>query len=87
MGTILHRSKRTEDAIVVLRAATDHDPTFTYNHFSLANAYAVFGDFNSSLKHFAECLKLNPTFELAVRHKIAVLCHLYVSDTIEELKE
>ncbi|KAM3968041.1 tetratricopeptide repeat protein 17 [Aphomia sociella] len=75
LGSILHVGKRTEDAITILGAAVDHDSTCSLNHFILANAYAVYGDFNSSLKHFDLCIKFNPTFELAQKHKYGVLCH------------
>lgn len=75
LGSILHLGKRTEDAITVLSAAVEHDPRSSLNHFILANAYAVSGDFNSSLTHYELCLKYNPTFELAQKHKYGVLCH------------
>ncbi|XP_075972189.1 tetratricopeptide repeat protein 17 [Anticarsia gemmatalis] len=94
MGLILHRSKMTEDAVIVLGAAADHDPQCPINHFVLANAFAVLGDFNSSIKHFDICLKLNPSFDLAEKHKAGALCHSSllkkmqaVRDTMNLLRE
>lgn len=94
MGLILHRSKMTEDAIIVLGAATDHDPQCPINHFVLANAFAILGDYNSSVKHYDICLRLNPSFELAEKHKSGVLCHKFVwnkmksiQDTLKNLRE
>lgn len=73
-GTILHLSKMTEDAVIILNAAVDHNPNFYLSHFQLGNAYSVQCDFISSNRHFAECLKLNPKFEVAVKHKHGALC-------------
>lgn len=87
MGLILHRSKMTEDAIVVLGAAADHDPQCPINHFVLGNAYAVFGDFNSSVKHFDVCLKLNPSFDLAEKHKHGALCHSFLMTKMEIVRQ
>ncbi|CAB3228683.1 unnamed protein product [Arctia plantaginis] len=94
MGLILHRSKMTEDAVIVLGAATDHDPQCPINHFVMANALAVLGDFNSSIKHFDMCLKLNPTFELAQKHRSGAICHNFllknmqiVRDTLYKLRD
>ncbi|CAH0628672.1 unnamed protein product [Chrysodeixis includens] len=94
MGLILHRSKVTEDSVIILGAAVDHDHGCPTNHFILANALAVVGDFNSSLKHYDACLKLNPSFNLAVKYKNAVTCHAYllkrmqiVHETLTKLRE
>lgn len=87
MGLILHRSKVTEEAVIILGAAADHDPHCPVNHFILANAFAVLGDFNSSLRHYDLCLKLNPSFDLAVKHRNAVKCHTYVLQKMEIVKE
>ncbi|CAH2063047.1 unnamed protein product, partial [Iphiclides podalirius] len=74
MGTILHLSKMTEDAVVILNAAVDHNPNFHLSQFQLGNAYAVLCDFNSSDRHFGQCLKLDPNFKIAVKHKHGVRC-------------
>ncbi|KAJ8727164.1 hypothetical protein PYW08_015561 [Mythimna loreyi] len=87
MGLILHRSKVSEDAVIVLGAAVDHDHHCPINHFILANAFAVVGDFNSSLKHFDTCLKLNPSFELAEKHRYGMLCHKYMWGKMQVVKE
>ncbi|CAG9792164.1 unnamed protein product [Diatraea saccharalis] len=67
LGSILHRSKKTEDAIIVLGAAVDHNPQYHINHFLLATAYAVLGEYNNSLKHLDKCMHLDPSFEMAER--------------------
>ncbi|XP_063635827.1 tetratricopeptide repeat protein 17 [Cydia splendana] len=94
MGTILHRSKMTEDAITVLRAAVDHDPDFALHHFMLGNAYGVSGDFNSSLKHLDMSLELNPLSEPTIKHRYGIMCHAgliqykeRIRDTLDKLRE
>ncbi|CAK1578639.1 unnamed protein product [Parnassius mnemosyne] len=74
MGIIFHLSKMAEDAVIVLNAAVDHNPNFYLSHFQLANAYAVLCDFNNSNKHLDHCLKLNPNFDVAVKHKHGAVC-------------
>lgn len=94
MGTILHRSKMTEDAITLLRAAVDHDPDFALHHFMLGNAYGVIGDFNSSLKHLDISLELNPLSEPTIKHRYGIMCHAglihykeRIRDTLDKLRE
>lgn len=87
MGLILHRSKLTEDAAVVLGAATDHDPQCSLNHFVMGNMLAVLGDFNNSVKHFDMCLKIEPTFELAYKHKFASLCHSFLLQNLQTIRQ
>ncbi|CAG4951444.1 unnamed protein product [Parnassius apollo] len=74
MGTIFHLSKMAEDALIVLNAAVDHNSNFYLSHFQLANTYAVLCDFNNSNKHLDHCLKLNPNFDIAVKHKHGAMC-------------
>lgn len=76
MGSILHRSKKTEDAIIVLGASVDHAPTFSLSHFALGEAYAVAGDFNNSMKHLNTSIKLRNKFSHALKYQNAVLCHI-----------
>ncbi|XP_059051323.1 tetratricopeptide repeat protein 17 [Achroia grisella] len=87
LGSILHLSRKTEDAVTILSAAVEHDPLCPFNHFVLANAYAVIGDFKSSLKHLDLCLKLNPAFHLARTHKYGALCHAKLVETLKKVKE
>ncbi|KAJ2950367.1 hypothetical protein O0L34_g8608 [Tuta absoluta] len=74
MGTVLHRARRPEDAIIVLGAAVDHDPQSTEAHFVLAHAYAVLGEFNSSVNHYEETLKLDSGYDQAVKNRFGVFC-------------
>lgn len=80
MGTIFHRCKMIEDAIIILGAAVDHNPNIAANHFMLANAYAVCGDYNNSLRHLEACININSDFDLAKKHKYGVFCHSLILD-------
>uniref|UniRef100_A0A6B2E8W0 Putative conserved secreted protein n=1 Tax=Phlebotomus kandelakii TaxID=1109342 RepID=A0A6B2E8W0_9DIPT len=51
MGTILQRSRKHADAVVVLAAAVDHAPS-AENHMALANALVLVSEFNRSLGHY-----------------------------------
>ncbi|XP_046978684.1 tetratricopeptide repeat protein 17 [Vanessa cardui] len=87
LGMVLHRCSKTNDAIVVLNAAVEHDPKNYVSHFSIANAYTVIGEFNTSLKYYDQTLKLNPRMELAIRHKYGVLCHAKLAVRIKAIRE
>ncbi|XP_053600296.1 tetratricopeptide repeat protein 17 [Plodia interpunctella] len=87
LGVMLHKSQNVEDAITVLGAAVDHDPKIIRNHYALANAYAVEGDFNSAIKHYDICLKLNPKFKNADTHRNGVLCHKMLIKKMLALKQ
>lgn len=83
MGSILHRSQKSDDAIIVLGAAVDHDPTFPISHFALGTALAVYGEFNSSIKHFDISLKGYKNFDLATKFRNGVLCHIDMAEKIK----
>ncbi|XP_047545696.1 tetratricopeptide repeat protein 17 [Vanessa atalanta] len=87
LGMVLHRCGKTNDAIVILNAAVEHDPKNYVSHFSIANAYTVIGEFNTSLKFYDQTLKLNPRMELAIRHKYGVLCHAKLAVRIKAIRE
>ncbi|XP_034824993.1 tetratricopeptide repeat protein 17 isoform X1 [Maniola hyperantus] len=87
LGMVLHRSGKTNDAIIVLSAAIDHDRTNYVSHFAIANAYTVIGEFNTSLKYYDETLTLNPRMELASKHKFGVLCHANLAVRIKAIRE
>ncbi|CAG9563311.1 unnamed protein product [Danaus chrysippus] len=87
LGMILHRSSKTNDAIVVLKAAIDHDPNNYVSHFAIANAYTVIGDFNTSIKYYDKTLRLNPRMELAAKHKFGALCHAKLGLRINSIRQ
>lgn len=87
LGMVLHRSGKTKDGVIVLRAAIDHDHTNYASHFAIANAYTVLGQFNNSLHFFDKTLKLNPRIELASKHRYGVLCHTKLAARINVIRE
>lgn len=87
MGTILLRSKMVNDSIIVLGAAFDHEANSLANNFILANAYAVYGDYNSSIEHYDRCLILDPTYALTEKHRYGALCHRALSDRMLGIRE
>ncbi|XP_052738199.1 uncharacterized protein LOC112053846 isoform X2 [Bicyclus anynana] len=87
LGVVLHRAGKSNDAIIVLSAAIDHDPTSFVNYFAIANAYSVIGEYNTSLKYYDDSLKLNPGMELLMRHKYGVMCQAKLSLRIKAIRE
>ncbi|KAJ0179516.1 hypothetical protein K1T71_005228 [Dendrolimus kikuchii] len=87
LGSILHRSKMTEDATIVLGAASDHDPQCPMAHFTLGSAYGILGDFNSSVKHYEQSLKLSRSFFFAEKYKNGVMCCATLLTKLETVKD
>lgn len=86
MGTIFHRSKMIGDAIIVLNAAVDHNYESYQNHYALANAYATNGDFNSSIKHFEKCYRVNSILTSGEKYRNAALCLAQLYPRVEDIR-
>ncbi|KAL4709322.1 hypothetical protein ACJJTC_007054 [Scirpophaga incertulas] len=87
LGSLLHRSKKTEDAITVIGAAVDHNEKYYANHFILATAYAVLGDYNNSLRHLDIVKKLDPRMGFANRYRYGILCHAALLLRLNSLRD
>ncbi|XP_041972870.1 tetratricopeptide repeat protein 17 [Aricia agestis] len=87
MGNIFHQSKRSEDAIVILSAAIDHNPQNYMGHFSLATAYAITGNYNLSLHHFNQSLKLQPQHDSKKKYIPCIKCHASLVPKIENIRK
>lgn len=76
----------TEDAIIVLGAAIEHDPECPMAHYMLGSAYGILGDFNNSVKHYEQSMKLSPSFGFAEKYKNGVMCSMFISNKLETVK-
>lgn len=52
LGTILQRSNRSRDALVLMQAAVDHANDVIENHIGLGNALFYTSDFHGAMKHY-----------------------------------
>lgn len=46
LGNILHRARRSDEAVLVLHAAVDHHRTSPIAHITLGNVYATLAFYN-----------------------------------------
>lgn len=84
LGNILHHSRHSEEAAIVVRAAVDNAPDIAISHFTLGNIYAVLADYNKSATCFENTLKIQPDFESAEQRYHAVKCHSKLEKALEE---
>ncbi|XP_061743572.1 tetratricopeptide repeat protein 17 isoform X1 [Nerophis ophidion] len=98
MANILHRAHFSADAAILAHAALDLTSDLLTGHYTLANIYAMLGEYNHSVLCYEQALQAQPGFELALRRKHAVLCqqkleqrleaqHRSLQRTLNELKE
>ncbi|XP_059616798.1 tetratricopeptide repeat protein 17 [Phlebotomus argentipes] len=78
MGTILQRSRKHADAVIVLAAAVDHAPS-AENHMALANALVLVSEFNRSLVHYEAARSLDGSLSDKVTHiRNSMVCFKYI---------
>lgn len=87
LAGILHQSKHSKEAAILLHAAIDHDPYQAVNYLALGNVYAVLANYNRSINCFDNFLKLQPGLEDAINAKHAILCHKKLENGLLQLHE
>lgn len=87
LAGILHQSRNSEEAAILLHAAIDHDPFQASNYLALGNVYAVLANYNRSIHCYDNYLKLQPGFEDVVNAKHAILCHKKLERGLLQLHE
>lgn len=75
LGNILHRSHRTEDAVIVLKNAIDINPTNPGSYFTLGNMYSTLAEYDLAAACFEKAVGLDPTFTQSQLRLHAVKCH------------
>lgn len=59
LGTILQRSNKSHDALIVMQSAYNHAPDSFENLIALGNAQFLVSDFNAALKTFRNAVSLD----------------------------
>uniref|UniRef100_A0A7G3AW24 Ribosome biogenesis protein NOP53 n=1 Tax=Lutzomyia longipalpis TaxID=7200 RepID=A0A7G3AW24_LUTLO len=78
LGTILQRSRKHADAVIVLGAAVDHAPT-AENHMALANSLVLISEFNRSVVHYEAARSLDASLSDKVTHiRNSMVCFKYI---------
>jgi tetratricopeptide (TPR) repeat protein len=83
LANVLHRSRYSNEAAIVVHAALEVSRELNVNHFTLGNIYAVLAEYNKSVICFENTLKIQPDFEAAAKRKHAVLCHAKLEAALE----
>ncbi|XP_068207813.1 tetratricopeptide repeat protein 17 [Palaemon carinicauda] len=83
LGNILHRSRRSDEAVLVLHAAIDHYRHSPVAHITLGNVYATLAFYNVSVLCFENALYMSPGDQSLRRKKHAVLCHSKLEAALE----
>ncbi|KAK8402915.1 hypothetical protein O3P69_000887 [Scylla paramamosain] len=83
LGNILHRARRSDEAVLVLHAAIDHFRNSPMAHITLGNVYATLAFYNVSVLCFENALYMSPGDQSLRRRKHAVLCHSKLEAALE----
>ncbi|XP_045581208.2 tetratricopeptide repeat protein 17 isoform X1 [Procambarus clarkii] len=83
LGNILHRARRSDEAVLVLHAAIDHYRHSPVAHITLGNVYATLAFYNVSVLCFENALYMSPGDQSLRRRKHAVLCHSKLEAALE----
>ncbi|KAG4073177.1 hypothetical protein HA402_002566 [Bradysia odoriphaga] len=87
LGTILQRSNRSSDALIVLHAATDHAPNVVENQVALANGYFLVSDFNRSIDCFEIAKVLDPSYSEKEKYmRKSMTCFKYIKMKLKQIE-
>ncbi|GAB0098853.1 uncharacterized protein DMENIID0001_146570 [Sergentomyia squamirostris] len=85
LGTILQRSRKYADAVIVFGAAVDHSPS-AENHMALANALVLRSEFNRSLIHYEAARSLDKSLGEKVTHiRNSMVCFKYIKKRLLQI--
>nr|XP_018672539.1 tetratricopeptide repeat protein 17-like isoform X2 [Ciona intestinalis] len=87
LANILHKARYTLNASVVMLHALEISDEFAVNYFSLANIYAVLGEYNESIYYYEKTLESQSDFEAAKSRLAAVQCQLKLEEKLEAQHE
>lgn len=75
LGNVLHRSHRSEDAVIVLKNAININPSNPGSYFTLGNVHAILAEYDLAAAAFEKAVSLDPTFTQSQLRLHAVKCH------------
>ncbi|BFZ05335.1 hypothetical protein BsWGS_08373 [Bradybaena similaris] len=78
LANVLQHMKFGNDAILVTSAALDVDNSLSVSHFTMANLYAVKGDWENAVMFYKSTLSLQSTFTPAQKRLKAIQCRHYI---------
>lgn len=85
LGTILQRSRKHEDAAIVLEAATDFKPDAAENYFALGNSLFFLNEFNRAMQAYDMARSLDESFKARVDYiENALLCFKYAKTRLDK---
>ncbi|KAJ6639680.1 Tetratricopeptide repeat protein 17 [Pseudolycoriella hygida] len=88
MGTILQRSNRSSDALIVLHAARDHAPNVVENQVALANGYFLVSNFNRSIDCFEIAKVLDPSYSEKEKYmRKSMTCFKYIKTKLKQIEK
>lgn len=88
LGTILQRSNRSHDAVVVLNAAVDHAPHVAENQIALANGLFLVSEFNRSMECYKAAKALDDSY--AEKEKFmrnSMNCFKYIKKNLRKIEK
>lgn len=84
---MLHQSKQSKSAAVLLHAAISHAPEEVAHHIALGNVYVSLADYNRSVACYDNVLKLQPDMDIVVLNRHTILCHKKLNAGLKDLHE
>nr|CAB3267326.1 tetratricopeptide repeat protein 17-like [Phallusia mammillata] len=83
LANILHRAHYTLNATAVMHHVLDISDAYNVNYFSIANMYAVLGEYNESIYYYEQTLKGQSDFQAAKSRLSAVKCQFKLQEKLE----
>lgn len=88
LGTIFQRTNNNLDAIVVLKAAVDHNIEYAENHYALGNSLFMLSDFDRALRCYEAALLIDKIFSEKIDCiKKSVKCFKYAKKRLINMEK
>lgn len=87
LGTILQRSNKTHDSIILFNAAIEHSPNQPENYLAIGNALFLISEFNKTIEFYEMAKELDDLYDEKLKFlRKSMTCFKYIKMKLKQIE-